>query len=212
MKIKKFKFKQLLKLHLLKSKVYESPSKKINSNDLMSVNLDRILVGIKKALQIIFQYNQMDKRILFIGLPSKLELKVNLLTKHIAVPYNFNVQGFLSNNNNKFLKDVQSSSHLWVKKYSNFLLPKLTNKPDLIILFNHEKANAILSEAWILKIPVIVFNKNHDVRQTFFNNFYIINGNFQNILATSDKNIFFIGLNFLFKNLKKKRLNFLQHH
>lgn len=206
MKIKKFKSKQLLKLHLLKSRVYEYPIKKITSNNLVSTNIDQLLVDIKKALQIIFQYDQIEKRILFIGLPSKLELKINLLTRHSAVFNKFNVQGFLSNNNIKFLKDIQNSSQYWTKKYSKLLLPKLTKKPDLIVLFDHEKYNSILSEAWVLKIPVIAFNTNNDATKPFFNNFYVIKGNFRNMLITPDKNIFFIGLNFLFKNLKKKKV------
>ena len=99
MKTKKFKFKQLLKLHLLKARVYEHFVKKTNFNDLTDTNLDQLLVGIKKALQVIFQYNQTNKRILFIGLPSKLESKINSTTRHIAVSSSFNVQGLISNNN-----------------------------------------------------------------------------------------------------------------
>jgi hypothetical protein len=203
MKIKKFKFKQLLKLHLLKSKVYEYPIKKTNLTDLININLDQILIGIKKSLQIIFQYHQTEKRILFIGLPSKLELKINLLTRHVAIPNSFNIQGLLSNNNIKLVKNIKDSTQAWLKRHSKFLLPKLIKKPDLIVLFDHEKSKNILSDAWVAKIPVIVFHA--EPKDASAPNFYNIEGNFKNILTTYDKNIFFIGLNFLFKNLKKKK-------
>ena len=205
MKIKKFKFKQLLKLHLLKSRVYEHPSKKTNFNDLIHMNLDQILVDIKKALQIIFQYHQAEKRILFIGFPSKLELKFNLLTRHIAVPNGFNVQGVISNTNSKAFKATKSSTQAWLKKHSKLLLPKLMKKPDLIVLLNHDKSKAILSEAWIARIPVVVFSSIGEFNDSFLSRFYSVKGNFKNVLAASDKNIFFIALNFLFKNFKKKK-------
>jgi Ribosomal protein S2 len=203
-KIQKFKYKQLLKLHLLKSRVYEQPIKKTNFNDLIDLNLDQILVGIKKALQIIFQYHQTEKRILFIGLPSMLEFKINQFTKHIAVSNTFNIQGFISNNNFKSFKDDKNFNQGLLKNYSKFLLPKLTKTPDLVVLFDHEKSKSILSEAWTRKVPVIFFDTNLDSQDAFAYNFYVVKGNFKNMLATSDKNIFFIGLNFLFKNLIKK--------
>ena len=62
MKTKKFKSKQLLKLHLLKSRVYEYPIKKTNFNDLKNINLDQILVGVRKALQVIFECAVMPQK------------------------------------------------------------------------------------------------------------------------------------------------------
>ena len=205
MKIKQFKFKQLLKLHLLTLKAYEQPIKKTNFNDSVSVNLNQILADIKKALKIIFQYHRLDKRILFIGFPYKLELKINRLTKHLAVPYNFNIQGFILNNNIKFLNESKGSSRIWLKSHIKFLFPKLTKKPDLIILFEHEKDKNIITESWTAKVPVIIFKSNCDLRNVSNKSFYIIRGNFKNASVMSDKNIFFIGLNFLFKKFPFKK-------
>ena len=206
MKTKTFKYDQLFKLYLLKSRVYESPIKKTNSNGLINVNLDQTLVGIKKALQIIFQYNQINKCILFVGLPSKLESQINILTRHVAVPRNADVSGFISNNNVKLLKDIKNLTQTLSKKYSKSLLPKLTKKPDLVILFNHEKEKTIRSEAWIAKIPIIVFQNKNGVENMSADNSYVINGNFQSALITFDTNIFFICLNFLFKDFKRKQI------
>ena len=109
MKIKEVKIKQLLKLNLLKSKVYEQPIKKIKFNNFIDANLNQIVVDIKKVLQIIFQYHKVEKRILFLGLPYKLESRVNQLTKHIAIPKNFNIQGVISNYNSKFFKSDRNN-------------------------------------------------------------------------------------------------------
>jgi hypothetical protein len=202
-KIRKFKYKQLLKLYLLKSRVYEQPIKKIKFNDLIDLNLDQILVGIKKTLHIIFQYHQTEKRILFIGLPYVLQSKINQSTRHIAVSTSFNIQGFISNNSSKIFKENKNLSQELVKKDSILLLPKLVKTPDLIILFDHDKSINILSEAWVAKVPVILFNHNNDPRGSLSHNFYIVKGNFKSILTTSDKNIFLVGLSFLFKNFRK---------
>lgn len=205
MKTKKFKFKQLLKLHFLKSRVYEHAIKKTNFNVLIDANLDQVLVGVKKALQVIFQYNQTKKHILFIGLPSKLESKINSLTGHMAVPNSFNIHGIISNNHAHLLLAGKSSIKALSKKNSTIFSPKLAKKPDLIVLFDHEKSYSVVSEAWIAKIPIITFGVNNDSTDLFMNNPYCINGNFKSALVTFDKNIFFVGLNFLFRNLKNKK-------
>lgn len=200
MKIKEVKIKQLLKLNLLKSKVYEQPIKKIKFNNFIDANLNQIVVDIKKVLQIIFQYHKVEKRILFLGLPYKLESRVNQLTKHIAIPKNFNIQGVISNYNSKSFKSDRNSNQAWLKNSSKFLLPKLSKKLDLIVLFNHDNSETILSEAGVAKIPVIFFGTNFGLQNSAS---YRVEGNFKNVLIGSNKNVFFIGLNFLFKTFKK---------
>src|SRR5210317_2626208 len=97
MKIKKFKSKQILKLHLLKSRVYEQIIKKKSSNVLNEMDLLQTITSFKKALQVIFQYHNADKRVLFVGVPKKLEVRINKQTKHVAVSNVFNLQGIISN-------------------------------------------------------------------------------------------------------------------
>ena len=205
MKTKKFKFKQLLKLHLLKFRAYEYPIKKTNFNDLITASLDQILIGIKRALQVIFQYHQANKRILFVGLPSKLELKINSSTRHTAIASSFNIQGLISNSNVNSGSNTQTPTYKSIKQNSTLLALKCTKKPDLIVLFDHNKSSSVLSEAWVAKIPVINFVANDNHKDSFIQTTYLVNGNFKSILSAFDKNIFFIGLNFLFKNLKKKQ-------
>lgn len=205
MKTKKFKFKQLLKLHLLKFRAYEYPIKKTNFNDLITASLDQIIIGIKRALQVIFQYHQANKRILFVGLPSKLELKINSSTRHTAIASSFNIQGLISNSNVNSGSNTQTPTYKSIKQNSTLLALKFTKKPDLIVLFDHNKSSSVLSEAWVAKIPVINFAANDNHKDSFIQTTYLVNGNFKSILSAFDKNIFFIGLNFLFKNLKKKQ-------
>jgi ribosomal protein S2 len=169
-------------------------------NNLIDANLNQIVVDIKKVLQIIFQYHKAEKRILFLGLPYKLESRVNQLTKHIAIPKNFNIQGMISNYNSKSFKSDRNSNQAWLKNSSKFLLPKLSKKLDLIVLFNHDNNETILSEAGVAKIPVIFFGTTFGSQNSAS---YKVEGNFKNVLIGSNKNIFFIGLNFLFKTFKK---------
>ena len=139
-----------------------------------------------KALHIIFQYHQTNKRILFIGLPSKLELKINSSTLHTAIANSFNIQGLILNSQNSTNRSLKESSALLDSKFGK--------KPDLIVLFDHNKSSSILAEAWVVKIPVINFADSSRLVDVSSHNSYFITGNFKSILSASDKNIFFMGL------------------
>lgn len=201
MKIKKTRIKQLLKLHLLKLKVYEQSAKKSKLHDFVDSNLNQIIVNLKKALQIIFQYHKAEKRILFIGLPYKLEQKVNQLTQHVSVPKNFDIQGAISNSDSRSALRSKNLNQTCSKKFSRFLLPKLSKKSDLIVLFNHEKIESILLESRMARIPVILFGSNHNLSEL---SLYNVEGNFKNMLIGFNKTILSISLNFLFKRNKTK--------
>ena len=203
MKIKKVKIKQLLKLNLLRSKVYEHPIKKMKFDNLIDSNLNQTIVDIKKVLQVIFQYHKIDKRILFVGLPYKLESRINRYTKHVAIPKNLNIQGMISNCDRKLPKTDINSNKIWMKQSPKFLLPKLSKKLDLVVLFEHDKSKTILSEAEVAKIPLISFGTQLDMANTAL---YRVEGNFKNVLTVPNKNVFFMGLNFLFKDSKKKNM------
>nr|YP_009144745.1 ribosomal protein S2 [Pseudo-nitzschia multiseries]AKJ77353.1 ribosomal protein S2 [Pseudo-nitzschia multiseries] len=205
MKIRKVKIKQLLKLNLLKSKVYEQPIKKMKFDNLIDANLNKIVTDIKKVLQIVFHYHKAERRILFVGLPYKLEFKINQSTKHVAVHKSFDIQGIISNNEWKSFNVNKSLSQIWLKESSNFLLPKLTKKLDLIVMFDHDKTKTILSEAQAIRVPVVLFGTDLDSQNRAL---YNVEGNFKNVLTASDKNIFFAGLNFLFKNLNKNNRSY----
>jgi len=206
MKINKFKSKQILKLHLLNSKAYEYISKKSNPGILTNFNVTQIVTDFKKVLHVIFQYHQADKRILFIGIPKKLELKINQLTNHVAVSSNFELQGVISNNL-KMLKMAKNNKQSFSKVYSKLLLPKLTKKPDLVVLFSHEKKQNIINESHIAKVPLILFDYNDNLKGSGSSSLYNLHGIGNSLSKTSNKNLFFFGLNFLFKTVKRKLKN-----
>lgn len=203
MKIKKFKFKQILKLHLLNSKAYEYAAKKISSGLLTDLTLTQIISDFKKGLHLVFQYHQAEKRILFIGVPKQLEVKINTLTNHVALPSNCNLQGILSNNIS-FQSSVLTNKQSVLKTHFKSLLPKLSKKPDLIVLFSHEKKQNVMIESFIAKVPLITFSSNDFSSDSSSFSLYNLNFLSNGFTETSNKNLFFLGLNFLFKFPKTK--------
>ena len=199
MKIKKFKFKQILKLHFLNKRVYENNINKIDGQILTNSSLIETLSAFKKALHVIFQYHQEDKKILFIGVPKKLELKINKLTPHMAVPATFDIQGIISNNF-KPAKITEIRKRSVSKIHSKSLFPKLIKKPDLVVLLAHEKKQIAFNESSLARIPLIAFDT------TMNSNFYNLGGLQSNVVSTTNRNLLFFGLSFLFKKFTKKKL------
>jgi len=203
MKLKKFKFKQVLKLHLLNSKMYEHGTKKGNSVFLTDLNLTKTVSEFKKSLNIIFEYHQLNKKILFVGLPPKLELKINQWTDHVAVGRNVELQSLLINNLKPFKFSKEATKQSAFKDYSKLSLAKFSQKPDLIVLLAHEKKQKVIIENNLAKIPLVVFNSNDCLEDSSFNGFYNVTGFHENLVSTSEKTLLFLGLNFLFKRFKK---------
>lgn len=202
MKLKKFKFKQVLKLHLLNSKIYEHGTKKGNSAFLTDLNLTKTISEFKKSLNIIFEYHQLNKKILFVGLPPKLELKINQRTPHAAVGRSVELQNLLTNNLKSF-KVLNGVKQLTFKHYSKLSLPKFSQKPDLIVLLAHDKKQKVIIENNLAKIPLVIFNSSDYLKDNLFNGFYSVTGFHENLVSTSEKTLLFLGLNFLFKRFKK---------
>ena len=199
MKLRKLEFKQILKLHLLKHRTYEQPSvKNNNTNPVTDLTLNETIFNLKKALQIIFQYHIRNKRILFIGVPTKLELKINKTTNHVAIPQDLNIQGLISNRSNKNLIGAKQTNKQKTVKFKS-LLPKLSKKPDLVVVVAHEKIDAIYKECVVAKLPIINFKTEDTAKETWSTYSYDLQLSPKNSSLTTDKNLFSIGLNFLFK-------------
>jgi len=190
MKLKKFKSKQILKLHLLNSRSYEYMMKSTDSGLLTDFKLIQIISDFKKVLHVIFEYHRADKRILFVGVPNKLEFRINKFTQHAAVDNTFELQSFGSFS----LKTVN------LLKNTKSLMPKLAKKPDLIVLLSHEKKQNIIAESNVAKIPVIVFDGVASSPLNSSKGSYNLRG--LGGSSSSEKNLFFLGLNFLFKKFK----------
>ena len=199
MKLRKLEFKQILKLHLLKHRTYEQSSVKNNNMNLITdLSLNETIFNLKKALQIIFQYHIKNKRILFIGIPVKLESKINRTTNHVAISQDLNVQGLISNLSNKNLMSTKQTSKQKTVKFKS-LLPKLSKKPDLVVVVAHEKIEAIYKECAVAKLPIINFRTEDLSKETWSTYSYDLQLSHKNSSLITDKNLFSIGLNFLFK-------------
>ena len=193
MKVIKHKInsKKLFELHLIKSKTYESLTKKKNLKNLPNKSLSDIMVNFKKSLNIIFKYHKNNKRILFIGIPKEISTQINLNTIHTSishVPQSINQ----TITNNFILNSIKLNKYLFKDK--KFLLSKTQKKPELIIIFKHTKNRSITKESRIAKIPIIEFNYN--LKRNEWDYSYNIPGH-SNINKNSH-NIFFIILNSLF--------------
>lgn len=199
MKLRKLEFKQILKLHLLKHRTYEQPSVKNNNSTLVTdLSLNETIFNLKKALQIIFQYHTKNKRILFIGIPAKLESKINRTTNHVAIPQDLNIQGLISNQSTKNVMSAKQTNNQKTAKFKS-LLPKLSKKPDLVVIVAHEKTEAIHKECAVAKLPIINFRTEDFSKEIWSTYSYDLQLSQKNSSLTADKNLFSIGLNFLFK-------------
>jgi hypothetical protein len=198
MKLKRLQFKQILKLHLLKYRTYEQSLKNNNFNLVTELTLNQIIINFKKILQVIFQYHSQNKRILFIGIPKKLELKINKTTNHVAVSKSFNIQGLISNNANVNMQNTKHENRHRLFGFKS-LLPKLSKRPDLVVLISHDKKQNILKECFVAKTPIINFETDNESKEIWSIYSHKVQLNNNNSSLIHNKNIFFIGLNFLFK-------------
>ena len=201
MKLKKLK--QILELYLLNSRPYEHTVKNTSSDFLTSFNLIQIISHLKKALHIIFEYHRAHKKILFVGLPKKLEVKINKLTHHIAVDSNFDLRRVISNSYTA-VNSIKVENKLFSKVLTKSLIPKLSNKPDLIVFLLYEKKQNIIVKSNVAKIPIMNFASVGCSRTDLNTKFYNIEDFSYKFISTFDKSLFFFGLNFLFKRMKKK--------
>ena len=181
----KIKTKQLLKLHIIKFRVYENHK---NSLDyLPNINTAEIVIKLKKSINIIYNFHKNKKKILFIGVPKLIEKKINLETNHIAVPEFYNILGLFINK--PILKNLRLKNKS-IQKSKLFSFSKLNYKPDLILIFNYDNEDLIIKESYKSKIPVIKFNYNFNLKKKNLFNLYEVPGNL-NFSKKSIDDLFF---------------------
>ena len=165
-RVKKYK---LMRLYLAK---YEAYKKKGLTSVISDTVLDRLEIGLKKVLFIIYQYHVYNKRILFIGMPHSTDknfLDVLFKSRHIFVPRSVWKRGLLGN------KESLSKKSLNFSYLKNFL--NMKDNPHLIIIFNEEKLFNIVPECQKLYIPVIYFGS---LKKGLDGLTYLVEGNFVN--------------------------------
>ena len=188
----KIKTKQLLKLHIIKFRIYENHK---NSLDyLPNINTAEIVIKLKKSINIIYNFHKNKKKILFIGVPKLIEKKINLETNHIAVPEFYNILGLFINK--PILKNLRLKNKS-IQKSKLFSFSKLNYKPDLILIFNYDNEDLIIKESYKSKIPVIKFNYNFNLKKKNLFNLYEVPGNL-NFSKKSIDDLFFKIINSIF--------------
>ena len=161
LKIQKKKNYKLIKLALLKSKIFKP--------QILKLNISNISLQIKKFLAIIYKFHLANKKIYFFGISEKIFLKYQKLlnnSNHLFFPQSYWKKGLLVNKTNifKYLRKKINSTiknKNLNKKISTYFL--LTNKPDLIVILNNnnEETKDIINETNKLKIPTIIFNEKN---------------------------------------------------
>jgi ribosomal protein S2 len=200
----KIKYKRLFELHLIKSRIYEQSIEKNMYKTLPDVNLSNIMLNFKKALQVIFKYHSNNKRILFLGVPKIVETTLNAQTNHTAISNSFNIKRLQLSKSIK--NSVRFSTRIAAAGKAS-VLPKLNNKPDLVVLFDQSsldsKYDAIIKEAYIGRIPVIKFNDS--LQERYWRHCYGVPGNLNSSSTKVIDNIFFVIVNSMLKTSTPKK-------
>lgn len=160
---------KIIKLHLLKSKIYLNSflENKINT-------LELIELYFKQALKIIYLYHLNYRKILFIGFPlinKKKFIKIMKSTNHCFIPETLWINGFFSNKfsveknyiNKKNLYDINKKKNTKLKKF-NYLFNVKIN-PDLIVLFQKNLNINMVKECSKLKIPIVSFGNCFSIQK-----------------------------------------------
>jgi ribosomal protein S2 len=194
MKIKKiisYKTK-LFQLNLIKTKVHRE---KIF---LHKINIKNIEYRLKRALQIIYQYQVNQKKILFLGLSNNFVRKIKQLpntNKHTFIPESIWVNGVISNQISIF-KYLSKNSKL--SNDSNLkILFNLKTQYNLIVIFDQNADQNALIESYQARIPIISFSGNLDILND--KPTYKIPGNFKLSKKKIRANFFFSMLLSIFK-------------
>jgi len=186
-KIKKYK---LMRLYLMKYEVYKICP---NSHESIDVILDRIELGLKRILFIIYQYHIYNKTILFIGFPQSRDSKLSrvlLNSRHVFIPSFVWERGLLGNKSS-ISRRLRNSSY-----FRKFL--EIKNNPHLVVLFNAGKLRNIIPECEKLSIPVVHLGKPLvDLEKSIC---YSVEGNF---IKRKMKNFF----QFLIYSILKRNIN-----
>lgn len=160
MKVEKKKEYQnkILKLKLLKTKIYEKKHR------LKNITIEDIEYRLKKALHIIYKYNLNNKKILFVGDDLNISNKIKSLiegTNHTLIPEIAWVNGIITNPSASLKYLVKNQKNL-TNKLSESLF-KLKKKSDLIVIFNESSNINALKEGYSAKIPTIFLNSYLDI-------------------------------------------------
>ena len=199
----KYKTK-LLKLKLLKTKVHESQK---NFDYLLLKNME---TRLKKILQIIYRFHVANKKILFIGTPTKLSNQIKQLLKnkkHSFIPESIWMSGIITNAGSSF-KHLVKQHAISNNKTSKFLF-NLKNQADLIVTLNEKVNMTALVESSLKQIPTISLNATYDLANLNLST-YKVPGNYTFTEKKIRDNIFLLLLSSLLKKAEIMREKYIQ--
>ena len=211
----KYKTK-LLKLKLLKTKLHKSQK---NFDYLLLKDME---TRLKKILHVVYRFHAANKKILFIGMPIKLNNQIKQMLKgkkHSFVPESIWMSGVITNARSSF-KHLAKQHAINNDKTSKFLF-NLKDQADLIVLLNEKLNMTALIESSSKRIPTISLDATYNLTNLNLST-YKVPGDY----AFTDKkirdNIFFLLLNSILKkaeivrkkqiqtNIKRKKLKLVK--
>ena len=132
-------------------------------NGFVISDISQIEISLKKALKIIYQFQKKKKKLLFVGLPNKLEKSFFTFSEnkfHDCIPSSCSISGILSNKQYVLNNLKHKNSKL------NLRIFDITKTPDLIIIIENTFDDNFLKEVFNLNIPVIsLMNYSQDLKK-----------------------------------------------
>jgi hypothetical protein len=154
---------KFIKFELIKLKILQKYSEKFN----LKRKIDQLGVFFKKALRIISYYNEINKKILFIGIPQKVQNQYKhklKKTKHSFLPDSYHTKNLFTNKFRIYRSLVLAKNQVLLKK-----------EFDLIVVVNSKLLLPLIKkEALKWKIPM-VFLTTEEISITE-GSFYLIPG------------------------------------
>jgi hypothetical protein len=137
---------KLFNLTLANSKLIMDEALKTNARGLIS-----LAIKIKSALRIIHKFHINKKRIIFVGNPLHINMRLSRLfrkTKHVFIPRLAWTAGHMTNR-------FSSNKYESIKSFSIY---KLKKKGSLVVVIDQLVDSTALNEFHSLRVPIISFN------------------------------------------------------
>jgi hypothetical protein len=199
MKIKKTMVyrNKLLKLQLIKLKVYKKNRQRNTFETLINNSMEHVELFLKKIFHVIHFFHLNNKKIFFIGVPKLIEKNFSSLlkkSKHLFLPESLWTDGIISNKESIFqylrLKQLKN-----IKKKNLKLLFSIKKQPDLVVILNQKTEQSAMKEMRKLRVPTVMLSSDLAFQERSFGDIKFLNKKTNNVL--------FLLINSIFKKLKK---------
>lgn len=115
----------------------------------------KVKTVIFDMLNLIYKFNKINKRILFLGFPDKFSRDLKS-TNHISVPNYLWFHGLLSKNSIR----IETNSRNKKKPKTVFTSTSgLKKKPDLVVVSCSKEPQTVIEESYAARLPLILINE-----------------------------------------------------